>query len=246
MKTLLLTLLAFASVSAQAADSRCPHESTSNSTVTLRQYSMAVRAGATESVRLCRKLRVHKLYIQAEGYWHDAYAQVIVNGSVKGTLYVPGNDPHYVVTVEDETSSIEFAAIQSSFKVLSLKAVVSEAYGYAPSPVQPPQQFAMPVHTEMGKISARVIWLVNQLENYTNYKTYGQYLLPIRKAGAVALATAEARGDASLSARATYEDLLTTMDAAAPYISNAFEIDYALNLAVELMSKRELIRRLLE
>lgn len=246
---LAMTVAGVASIpAAQAASSaRCPDRYLDpNSTVSLRSYSLHVGEGATESVTLCRSFRIHKLYIQAEGYYNDAYAQVIVNGSVKGTLYVPGRDPHYVVTVEDNASSIEFAAIRGSFKLISLSAVMSESNsngGYFPGP-----EYPLPSHvnTQMGQISSRVIWLVNQLENYTNYRTYGQYLLPIRKAAAEALAISEARGDSSSTARAYYERLLTTLDTAAPYIDNAFEVDYAFNLAVELMSKREQIRRLLQ
>ncbi|MCM2323704.1 MAG: hypothetical protein NDJ90_10630 [Oligoflexia bacterium] len=247
----LVTLIAtsLGAVSAQAAGSRCPDQYLNpNSTVSLRSYSLDVSEGETESIELCRSFRIHKLYIQAEGYYSDAYAQVLVNGNVKGTLYVPGRDPHYVVTVEDTASSIEFAAIRGSFRIVSLSAVLSESDGgfgggYNP---YPDTQLPSHVNTQMGQISSRVIWLVNQLENYTNYRIYGQYLLPIRKAAAEALAMSEARGDASSSARAYYERLLTTLDAAAPYIDDAFEVDYAFNLAVELMSKREQIRRVLQ
>lgn len=247
--TILAALVAFAS-QAEASASRCPEYALNpNSTIQLRGHSLAVSEGATESLRLCRTFHVHTLYIQAEGYYRDAYAQVMVNGKVKGTLYVPGRDPHYVVTVEEETQSIEIVAISGSFRVNSVSAVLSEsrAGGWYPEPTPGPQA-PLPyyAHSQMGQVSARVIWLVNQLENYTNYATYGTYLLPIRKAAAEALAMSEARGDASQSARAYYERLLTTLDAAAPYIDNAFEVDYAFNLAVELMSKRELIRRVLQ
>jgi len=252
----ILGVLALASASqAQAAASRCPdYYVNPNTTITVSSWTFNVTEGATESVNLCRSLRVHKLYIQAEGYYHDAYAQVIVNGNVKGTLYVPGRDPSYVVTVEEETSSIQIQNLRGgTFKIRNITAVVSESgdgMGAGPNPGpcrgNSCSQFPNYAHTQMGQISSRVIWLVNSLEGYTNYRTYGEYLLPIRKAAAEALAIAEARGDTSLSARTYYEKLLNTLDAAAPYIDNAFEVDYAFNLATELMSKREYIRRILQ
>ena len=263
MKTKLLLALAlvasvFASAESFAAGSRCPESYINpNSTHALRSNNLYVGEGATESVQLCRQFRVHTLYIQAEGYYSDAYAQVMVNGRVKGTLYVPGRDPHYVVTVEEDTASIEIASIRGNLNIRAVRAVMSESYNNGgngggwqnpgPGP-QPGPQYPLPnyVNSQMGQMSSRIIWIVNNLENYTNYRTYGEYLLPIRKAAAEALAMSEARGDSSMSARAYYEKLLLTLDTAAPYIDNAFEVDYAFNLAVELMSKREQIRRLLQ
>ncbi len=251
--TLLVGMIASA-LPAFASGASCPEQYLNNqSTVTLRNWSLYISSGSTESINLCRPLHVHKLYIQAEGYYTDSQAQVIVNGSVKGTLYVPGRDPSYVVTVEDDTSSIQIQSVYGSFKIHSVTAVVSEAYsdGYYPQPSPGPHvghgtSLPWMVHSQMGKISSRVIWLVNNLEGYTNYATYGTYLLPIRKAAAEALAVSEARGDLSLSARTYYETLLTTLDNAAPYMQNAFEVDYALNLSIELMSMREKIRMLLQ
>lgn len=254
-KTFLLLLAlvagAFTVDSAFASGSRCPDQYLNpNTTVNLRSSNLYVGEGSTQSIELCRSFRIHKLFIQADGYYSDAYAQIVVNGNVKGTLYVPGRDPSYVVTVEDESSSIEITSIRGNLNIRSVTAVLSESNSWnnptpGPNPF-PGYQLPPSVHSQMGQISSRVIWIVNNLENYTNYRTYGEYLLPIRKAAAEALAMSEARGDASQSARAYYEKLLATLDNAAPYIDNAFEVDYAFNLAVELMSKRESIRRLLQ
>lgn len=254
---MMIGIMAIASAAqAHAGGSRCPDNWVNqNTTITLSEWSFTVSEGATESVNLCRPMHVHKLYVQAEGTYSDAYAQVLVNGVVKGTLYVPGRDPSYVVTVEDDTSSIQVQSLRGTLRISNITAVVSEASGgyYPPMPSPGPnpgyghgRPFPDSAHSQMGAISSRVIWLVNNLEGYTNYQTYGTYLLPIRKAAAEALAIAEARGDTSMSARAYYEKLLQTMDDAAPYISNAFEVDYAMNLAIELMSKREYIRRILQ
>lgn len=247
MKTLFTLLAILLSQKAVAATSHCPNSQLNpTSTITLRTDAMRVGEGATESINLCRQLKVHKLFIQAIAGRQDAYAEVLVNGSVKGTLYVPGTDPHYVVTVEDVTGSIEITSIRGHVTTYSVKAVVSEPEsesGYSPRPRQP---FPNQATTQMGQLAARVIWIVNQLDGYTSYNTYGTYLLPIRKSAAEVLAMAEARGDASEMNRAYYAKLLNALDSAQPYISKAFEVDHAFKLAVELMSYRERIRRILQ
>jgi hypothetical protein len=245
MKLIAIAILFFAP-GALAANSFCPGQVEQNSTITLRTDAMTVGEGATESIQLCRRMRVHKLYIQAIAGRQDAYAEVLVNGSVKGTLYVPGRDPHYVVTVEDETNSIELTSIRGQVTTYSVKAVVTEAGGESGFSPRPRHPFPTQATTQMGQLAARVIWIVNQLDGYTSYNSYGTYLLPIRKAAAEVLAYAEARGDASEMNRPYYAKLLNAMDSAQPYMHRAFEVDHAFKLAVELMSYRERIRRVLQ
>ncbi len=102
------------------------------------------------------------------------------------------------------------------------------------------------VISQMAEICQDIINNVNELRSYTNYQAYGQYLLPIRKAAASCVAVAYARGDMSRKAQVYYYTLLNKMDRAAPYLDNAFEVDYAMSLAIEMMSQREIMRRLLE
>ncbi len=135
--SLVVGIVAMASAAqANAGGSRCPDSwVTPNSTVAVSSYAFNINEGATETVKLCRPLRLHKLFIQAEGYYNDAYAQVIVNGNVKGTLYVPGRDPSYVVTVEEDTTSIQIQSIRGNVKISNITAVISEANGGGyPSP----------------------------------------------------------------------------------------------------------------
>jgi hypothetical protein len=41
------------------------------------------------------------LIVQAQGISSDSVIEVMVNGQVKGTIYAPGRDPSYVVTIGD-------------------------------------------------------------------------------------------------------------------------------------------------
>lgn len=67
-------------------------------------------SGTSQQVRLNGNKFIKKLIISAEGIRSDAMFDVVVNGDVKGTVYVPGRDPSYFVTIEDSADSIEFVS----------------------------------------------------------------------------------------------------------------------------------------
>lgn len=113
-------VIAFKSFYAQAAKIvnsswRCPSNApgrdydNDNYTTTEAVLSRALilEAGTTRSIALRNAGYVKKLIVTAEGVRNDAKFEVMVNGDVKGTIYVPGRDPSYIVTVEDYATSIE-------------------------------------------------------------------------------------------------------------------------------------------
>ena len=81
--------------------------------------------GTTEQVRLNGSRYIKKLIISAEGIRSDAMFDVVVNGDVKGTVYVPGRDPSYFVTIEDEADSIEFVS-RNGNAIISRILVISQ------------------------------------------------------------------------------------------------------------------------
>ena len=84
-------------------------QSESRTTDALRS-SVTLYSGTTQQVRLHGARYIKKLIISAEGIRNDAMFDVVVNGDVKGTIYVPGRDPSYFVTVEDYADSIELVS----------------------------------------------------------------------------------------------------------------------------------------
>lgn len=84
-----------------------------------------LNAGTTEQVRLRGEKYIKKLIISAEGIRSDAMFDIVINGDVKGTVYVPGRDPSYFVTVEDYSDSIEFVSRNGS-AIISRILVVAE------------------------------------------------------------------------------------------------------------------------
>lgn len=103
----------------------CAGNDTPSSTKTMDAISYQIRldSGTTQQVRIPGGY-IKKLIISAEGLRNDAMFDVVVNGDVKGTVYVPGRDPSYFVTVEDSADSIELVsrggtAIISSILVIT-------------------------------------------------------------------------------------------------------------------------------
>lgn len=83
---------------------------TESRTIDAIQSPLTLTNGTTQQVRLNGTRYIKKLIISAEGLRNDAMFDVVVNGDVKGTVYVPGRDPSYFVTIEDSADSIEFVS----------------------------------------------------------------------------------------------------------------------------------------
>lgn len=78
--------------------------------------------GEYKTILLFGRMYVSKLYISAVGYnGSSGYFDVMVNGDIKGTIYVPGRDPSYIVNIADYTSSIQLRALDGSTFIQSIK-----------------------------------------------------------------------------------------------------------------------------
>ena len=88
-------------------------------------HAFRLEAGTTQQVNLRDHQYIKKIIISAEGLRSDAMFDVVVNGDVKGTVYVPGRDPSYFVTIEDSASSIEFVS-RNGTAVISRVLVITE------------------------------------------------------------------------------------------------------------------------
>ncbi len=209
-------------------------------TVLVTDRSFQVNAGSEVSVALPKKYFLHQLFIFAESAnSRDSFGEVSVNGDVKGSLYLPGHDPRYVVTVADAAETIEFVGLENVMKIQKIEALVSEI-DTTPEPL--PGEY----HSQMGRYSARILKMVDHLSGYTDYYDFGVYLLPIRKHAARALAVAEAHGDASAGARSYYLALLSVLDNSQPYFDKMLEIANVYEAIIEIMTQRENIRGLLD
>jgi len=204
---------------------------------------------------------VKKIYIRAGGASNiDGTFEVIANGDTKGTVYVPGQDPHYIVTIGEVVRSIEIRHISGgAINVYNIKGAMSkriqksqpldnELFGNGSiccgNSIKSNDHFS--TANQSSKLARKAIRLVDKLEGFANYSEYGQYLLPIKKAAGRAYANATARGDLSKVTRQSLLVLKRQIEFACIYLDEAFERDHVFSLAVDLMSLGERIDDLLD
>ncbi len=83
--------------------------------------NVTLNNGEYKTIYLPTTLYVSKLYISVEGLRSDAYFDVMVNGDIKGTIYVPGRDPLYIINVADSADQINLRSMYGSARILSIK-----------------------------------------------------------------------------------------------------------------------------
>lgn len=89
---------------------RSGYESTESRTTDAISRPFTLERGTTQQVKLNGARNIKKIIVSAEGIRQDAMFDVVVNGDIKGTIYVPGSDPSYFVTVNEYADSIEFVS----------------------------------------------------------------------------------------------------------------------------------------
>jgi len=218
--------------------------------------------GEMETINLSGWRYVKKIYVRAAGASNiDGTFEVVANGDIKGTIYVPGKDPLYVVTIGEVIRSLQFRHVSGGkARIFNVKATMSDRVqkirpiendifandsiccgGNAEAPLD-----HFPAGNLASKVARRAITLVDKLEGFANYKEYGVYLLPIKKSAGRAYAVSTARGVLSRVTRQSLLVLKRQIEFACPYLDEAFERDHVFNLAVELMSLGEQINELLD
>jgi hypothetical protein len=225
-------------------------------------YEVRLSPGQTQTFPLSHRMFVHKLLLQVDSVNGNSGAEVIVNGDRKANMFLQSADPMWVATIEEETSSIQITGLtaqmghQGQFVIRDIKAVVTDTDYHDPiaRPSHPElcnsrcNHLPFPIYysSVMGNVSNRAIVLTDRLADYANYRDYGAYLLPIKKAAAEARAVAEARGDASQYARPYFYRLLKSLDCSEAYFNDTFERSAAFEMATELLALREHIRDILD
>lgn len=221
--------------------------------------SFWVYPGEVKSINLNNWRYVQKIFVQAQSSRSSTTIEVVTNGDTKGTIYVPGTDPSYVVTIGETVRSIQFRNISNgTVQINQVQGVMSSSEPIAIRPgefnphCEPFTPCARPMPTpglpgrNLGtSLSARAIYLVDILENYASYREFGIYLLPIKKVAGNAYATTAAYGDLSLASRAALLALERQIEFAGSYLDETFERDAAFQSAVELKGLGEKLEALL-
>lgn len=205
-------------------------------TIDLLKRKMIVSEGETRSIVLPENVFVQKILIQAQSAnFKDSYGEVIVNGDIKGTLYLPGADPHYVVTVAEYAQTLEFTAIQNSMLIRSIKAVVVTT-----------SSASVRVHEDMGELSQLILSLHEELGDKVGFEQYGEYILPVIIKASNAIVFANTHGDLGQEALSSFFKLSYAMKKATPFYNELLERDQDRQLIIEILSLKERIRMILD
>lgn len=200
--------------------------------------------GETKSISL-RTAYIEQVFVQAEGQGRqDAMFEVWANGKPKGSIYVPGRDPSYVVTIRETVSSLEFRQVSGgSVIVHQVRANMHQGttqigsrpnlggFGYSPS--------------SAVEIAQRTVAVINDLKPQANYSELGKFLLPIRKSASRLYSIGASRAPFSLQVRNALIDLRNKINNAGVFIEENLETDSTFDLTTELMTIRETIDAML-
>jgi hypothetical protein len=205
--------------------------------------SFTVSDSQTQSIALDGPRYVRNIVVQAQGYGTDSTIEVMVNGRVKGTIYAPGRDPSYVVTIAETARSIEFRhRTGGAMRILDVMGTVSTWRG---NPGNHEGGFRGS-KDQVIQLALSAMRQVEILRNYSLPEDEMAYLFPIKKNAGLVYVMSTAHGDLS---RKTIQQLLVLsdqIDFANRYLSQLMQQDGAFNAVVDLLTVRESIQDLLD
>jgi hypothetical protein len=195
----------------------------------------------TQSINLNHSRYIRNIVVQAEGVYHDSMIEVMVNGEVKGTIYAPGRDPSYVVTIGETTSSIQFRHKSGDrMRILSVVATMSTWSGRVPR-----GGGISSMDGEVKHLAQRTLMALDAIRRYATLEEEQTYLIPIRKKAGQVLIMSTGRGDLSRKTANALEVLQSQIEFSKDYIHLLMEQDGLFEEAVELLSISERIDDLL-
>jgi len=201
--------------------------------------NIIVRSGEVSRVPLDARYFVHRLFIEAvSANTQDSMGEVRVKNETKGTIYVPGHDPTYVVTLAEETDSFEIWGTQNALKIIKIKAEVSQ--------IQDPHYPGETVG-RLDVISTRVIELCRYLELKIHPGEYQEHFNPINHAASVARAYANARGDLSEIVQEKFKILIFQIESVErrqELLDRLFKNPETQMQIIEILSLKERLRKL--
>jgi len=239
-----LIYLVWSSVFATTAMAATSTQNSAAQTVTLPNSAFSLQRGETHSLSLNGWHHVNKIIIQADGTYRDGVFEVVVNGDTKGTVYVPGVDPSYIVTVEETAESLEFRQVSGNtinirdVKVIETGTVVNLSLS---------THGGLPIgagNTSAG-LANQAIALADQLEPLVSPYDFMTYLFPIKKTAARSYSVASARGQVSDKSRQALLALKAQIIFANPFWDQCFQGENTFELAVGFVTIAEQIDSLL-
>ena len=204
-------------------------------------WNFHVSPGELETKNFDGLYYVSKVVIRAEGIRRDGTVEVYANGENVGTIYAPGSDPSYTVTVKETINSLEFRHVSgSTVKIRQIHVYGKPVHstGYVDDPGT---GYFGPSRNVAASIASRAIELVEMLQEHTRWAAYGEYLLPIKKVAARALSMSRARGSLSSKVRTQLLALAAQIDHADQYITDELSRSSVFDMFVEMKTLRNRI-----
>src|SRR4051812_37528827 len=213
-------------------------------TVSLAKGSFTLGAGKTHSVPLDGWRHVRKVLIQAESFRDAATVEVVANGDIKGTLFIPKSDPPYIVTIGETVRSLEFRHVTGGeARFLDIK-VVQSARTTEHDRSDEPRTDRLPVPRDnIGSwLATKTIGQIDILRPHLNLETqYVHYLLPVKSVAGRVYAVATVEGDINRRTLDAMTALVQQIEYAQPLISDLMKGDITFDLAVKFLAiKHEL------
>ena len=163
--------------------------------------SITVTRNTEKNISLSMTRNVQKIEIDALGIGADAMFEVVVNGEIKGTVYVPGQDPRYVVTVADQTRYILIRHLSgASVRINQIKAFYNQSNGGTLPP---------PARNQAASITRDIMRTISKFQTSLPADEFNTHLLPVKVGAGHSYAIATASGDLSRRLR---ESLLLLSD----------------------------------
>lgn len=203
-------------------------------TITLGQ-SFNVSDAQTKSIKLDNVRYIKNLFIQAQGVYEDSQVEVFVNGELKGSIFAPGKDPSYYITVNESARSIEFRhRAGATMRIIDIKATVSARKGAVVSETENLQFKGS--DKQIIKLAQEAQQLVDQLQDHCNAVDYAMYFYPIKKSAGLVSVYASAYGNLSYQTLAQMRSLADQIKFAAPHLNLMATYNEGFDMVVRLLT----------
>ncbi len=205
-----------------------------------------VDAGETKSIRI-QPGYIENIQVQAVGRSsHDAMVEVWANGKPKGSLYVPGRDPNYIVTIRESVSSLEFRSVSGGAVYVQNVFANGQSQGsFGPiTSGRPMLGYGYSLSGALD-VAGQAIQVINELKQQANLSQIETYLMPARKSAARLYAVASANAPSSSKVRNALLDLLAKLNSTQTYIDQTLETDSGFDAITNLMTIKETINSML-
>ena len=206
-----------------------------------------VRSAETQTLKLPAGRFVRNLTVQADGGSSgDAMIDVVVNGETKGSLYVPGRDPNYVVTVGEAASSIQFRHRSGGWARIVAATVVLSVATETPAPLPPMPTVPAPLASAptIQSLANRAVVVVDRLKPYVSLDDDALYLTPLRRKAGIVTVMLTSRGPFHEQTMLALQGLVEQIDFSRPLIDRMLSEPGFFDLAIELLVIRETIAQM--